>query len=129
MEKKKIKILLLEDSSDLTEFYVGHLQAAGFEVLIEDDEAQGLELALKEKPDLAILDISLPKADDFWFIIEVKKHREISNMPVVVLTDLYEEVDIKRGLQAGASAYLVRQNFTFAEVVDKINEVIEKNKK
>jgi DNA-binding response OmpR family regulator len=126
MEKSKIKILLMEDYPDLTEFYTARLRAADFDVISEDDEDRGIELALKEKPNLAILDISLPKSEDFWFIQEVKKHKEISAMPVIVLTDLFEKSDIERGIKAGASEYLIRQNFTFAEVVDKIKEVLSK---
>jgi two-component system, OmpR family, alkaline phosphatase synthesis response regulator PhoP len=125
MEKPKIKILLMEDYPDLTEFYTGRLRSAGFEVVTEDDEDQGMKLALEEKPDLVILDISLPKAEDFWFIKEMKKHQEISAIPVIILTDLFEEGDIDRGMKAGASEYLIRQNFTFAEVVGKIKEVLK----
>lgn len=122
MEKPKIKILLMEDYPDLKEFYTGRLRSAGFEILSEDDEERGIELAIKERPDLVILDISLPKAEDFWFIKEAKKHQEISDIPVIILTDLFEEDDINRGMRAGASEYLIRQNFTFAEVVDKIKK-------
>jgi two-component system, OmpR family, alkaline phosphatase synthesis response regulator PhoP len=124
----RAKILLLEDYPELIEFYASRLKEAGFEVLVEDDEDEGIKLALKEKPDLIILDISLPKAEDFGFIKEIKKHQEIVATPVVVLTDLFSEEDIKSGSSAGAVEYLVRSNFTFAEVIDKIKEVIEKQK-
>ena len=124
MEKEKKKILLLEDYPDLIEYYTGRLRLAGFEVISEADEERGVELALKERPDLAILDISLPKADDFWFLSEIKKHAEISNLPVIILTDLFEKNDVKRGIEAGASDYLIRQNYTFVEVVDRIKKVI-----
>ena len=67
--KTKPKILLLEDYPDVIEFYVGRLREAGFAVLVEDDEDLGMEAAKKEKPDLIILDISLPKTEDFAFII------------------------------------------------------------
>jgi two-component system alkaline phosphatase synthesis response regulator PhoP len=122
----KVKILLLEDYPDLISFYVGRLQDAGFEVLTENDEDQGLELALKFKPDLIILDISLPKADDFGFIQEMKKHPEIAATPVVILTDLFSEEDVKRGLASGASLYLIREKFTFIEIIDKLKEILKK---
>lgn len=114
----------MEDYPDLIEFYSGRLRSAGFEVIHEDDEERGIELAIKERPDVAILDISLPKAEDFWFIKEAKKHQEISAMPVIILTDLFEEEDVKNGMKAGASEYLIRKNFTFAEVIDKIKKHI-----
>ncbi|MDD5527506.1 MAG: response regulator [Patescibacteria group bacterium] len=122
----KLKILLLEDYPDFIEFYVTKLKEAGFEVIVESDEDHGLEMALKEKPDLIVLDISLPKAEDFGFIKEMKKHPEIAATPAVILTDLSSENDIAAGQAAGAAEYIVRDNFTFAEVIDKIKEVIER---
>lgn len=125
---EKMKILLLEDYPDVIEFYSGRLREAGFDVLVEGDEEQGMEMALREKPDLIILDISLPQAEDFGFISEMKKHPEIAATPVVVLTDLSAEEDVKKGMRAGAALYLVRENFTFVEIVDKIKEILEKKK-
>jgi DNA-binding response OmpR family regulator len=125
-KEAKQKILLLEDYPDLIEFYVGRLREAGFEVIVEDEEDQGIELARQAKPDLIILDISLPKTDDFGFIVALKKDPALASIPVIILTDLFGEADIENGMKAGASEYLVRANFTFAEVIDKIKEVIEK---
>ncbi|MDD4901781.1 MAG: response regulator [Patescibacteria group bacterium] len=124
--KDKPRILLLEDYPDLIEYYFAKLTEAGFAVDVESDEDHGLSQVLKDKPDLVILDISLPKADDFGFIREMKKHPEIAGVPVLILTDLADEKDVEAGLKAGASVYLVRDDFAFAQVIDKIKEVIEK---
>lgn len=126
-EKVKPKILLLEDYPDVIEFYFSRLRDAGFAVSVENDETHGMEAALKEKPNLIILDISLPEAEDFGFIKELKKHTEIADVPVLVLTDLSAQEDVKAGLDAGACGYIVRDDLTFAEVIDKIKEVIAKN--
>ena len=128
-DNDKPKILLLEDYPDLIEYYFAKLIEAGFEVVVESDEDNGLKQALKRKPDLVILDISLPKADDFGFIKEMKKHPEIADLPVLVLTDLAAQEEVDAGLAAGASAYLVRDDFTFDEVIAKIKEVIAKQLK
>jgi DNA-binding response OmpR family regulator len=127
MDKQK-KILLLEDYPDLIEFYGKGFRKAGFEVVVEDDEDQGLEMVKKEKPDLIILDISLPKEEDFGFIKKLKGNQEVAGIPVVVLTDLSGDNDVKSGLEAGAAEYLIRKDFIFAEVVDKIKKVIENKK-
>jgi DNA-binding response OmpR family regulator len=124
----KPKILLLEDYPDLIEFYFARLKEAGFAVTVENDEDHGMETALKEKPDLIILDISLPEAEDFGFIKEMKKHPEIADTPVVILTDLSSEEDVKNGLAMGAKEYFVRDNLTFNEVIAKIKEVVDKHK-
>jgi DNA-binding response OmpR family regulator len=128
MTENKSTILLLEDYSDLIPFYYKRLLEAGFDVLVESDESQGMETALKKKPDLIILDISLPEVDDFYFIKKAKKNKEIAGTPIVVLTDLSTQEDINSGLAAGASDYFVRDKFTFTEVIDKIKEILDKEK-
>jgi DNA-binding response OmpR family regulator len=122
--KLKPKILLLEDYPDLIEFYVERLKEAGFEVLVEDDEDRGIETAKKEKPDLIVLDISLPKSEDFAFISDLKKNVKTALIPVIILTDLSSEEDVRKGMEAGASEYLIREKFTFVEVIDKIKETL-----
>lgn len=126
-DEVKPKILLLEDYPDVIEFYFTRLKDAGFSVTVENDEVQGMEAALKIKPDLIILDISLPEADDFGFIKELKSHEEIADVPVLVLTDLSSKEDVKAGMEAGAHEYVVRDDLTFAEVVNKIKKIINKN--
>jgi DNA-binding response OmpR family regulator len=128
IEKPNAKILLLEDYSDLIPFYRKRLIEAGFDILVENDEKQGMETAVKEKPDLIILDISLPEVDDFDFIKEAKKNKEIAKIPIVVLTDLSAPEDFALGLAAGASDYFIRDDFTFTEVIDKIREILDKEK-
>jgi DNA-binding response OmpR family regulator len=128
-DKKKLKILLLEDYPEMISFYTGKLKEAGFDVIAESDEDHGLTLVQEEKPDLVILDISLPKSDDFAFIKELKKNSKIAAIPVVVLTDLSAQENIDEGINAGAADYLVRDYFTFAEVIDKIKQVIDKQLK
>jgi DNA-binding response OmpR family regulator len=129
INRQKPKILLLEDYPDFLEFYKNRLKEAGFVVTVESDEDHGLQSAIADKPDLIVLDISLPQAEDFGFIKEIKKRPELADVPVVVLTDLSSQESIDEGLAAGASEYFVRDDFTFAQVIDKIKEVIEKQLK
>lgn len=122
-----VKVLLLEDDPYFLEAYRSRLSGAGFAVSVEDDEDEGLELAIQEKPDIIILDISLPKKEDFGFIKELKKEPVVGNTPVVILTDLYSDEDKKRGLSYGAAGYLVRDDLSFNEVINKIKEIVKKN--
>ena len=125
-ESKNNKVLLLEYDPHLLGFYSTQLQDAGFEVFAEDDEDKGLNMALKEKPDIILLDISLPKNDDFGFIREMKNREEIAFIPVVILTDLSQEADIKKGEDCGAVEYLIRDNSTFSEVIKSLKCVLSK---
>jgi len=126
--KAKRKILLLEDYPDLIPFYRKRLSEAGFDVYVESDEASGMKMALKNKPDLIIFDISLPENDDFDFIKQAKKNLKIAKIPIVVLSDLSAPEEVKAGVAAGASEYFVRDDFTFAEVIDRIKEIIGSKK-
>lgn len=117
----------MEDYPDLIPFYRKRLTEAGFDVEVENDEVAGMNAALKKKPDLIIFDISLPETDDFDFIKLAKSSIKIAKIPIVVLTDLSAPADIKAGMDAGASEYFVRDDFTFAEVIDRIKEIIGKH--
>jgi two-component system alkaline phosphatase synthesis response regulator PhoP len=122
----KPKILLLEDYPDLIPFYRKKLIESGFEVLVESDEDEGIKLSLQEMPNLIIFDISLPETEDFNFIKQVKKNPKLFNIPMVILSDLSAPEDVTSGLAAGAAEYFVRDDFTFAEVIDRIKEIISK---
>jgi DNA-binding response OmpR family regulator len=119
-----IKLLLLEDDPFLLKFYLERFKSFGFNLFIEDDEDEGFDLALSCRPDVIILDISLPKGDDFDFITKIKNNPILSQTPVVVLTDLNDEYDKKRGLAAGAQEYMVRDELPLQEVADKIRALV-----
>jgi DNA-binding response OmpR family regulator len=121
------KVLLLEDDPYFFEFYGNRLRGGDFEVISEADEDEGIKRVLKEKPDAIILDINLPKEDDFSFIANLKKYPEVSSIPVVILTDLSDEESKRRGLALGASEYLIRDEISFHDIIESVNKVI-KNK-
>lgn len=122
------KVLLLEDDPGFLEFYRGRLRRFGFEVFTEDDEDEGLDLALSCLADVIILDISLPKDDDFEFLNELKKYPQLAATPVVILTDLNDEDNRRKGLSYGAKEYFVRDDISFLEVMEKIRQIIEELK-
>ena len=119
---KRLKILLLEDDPYFFELYANRLRGGGFNVLTEADEDGGMEIAIKEKPDVIVLDISLPNDDDFSFIVNLKERPEISNIPVIILTDLNDNYNKKRGLSLGAADYLIRDEIDFSEIIESIKK-------
>jgi DNA-binding response OmpR family regulator len=123
------RILLLEDDPSFMEFYRERFKRFGFEVFTEDDEDEGMDLALSCNPELIILDISLPKNDDFDFISDARKKAELVAVPIVILTDLSDDESRRRGMSAGASDYLVREDMSFVDIAERIRSIIEKNRK
>jgi DNA-binding response OmpR family regulator len=125
---KRPRILLLEDDPYFFELYSNRLRGGDFEVLAEADEDEGLKKALVEKPDAIILDISLPKEDDFSFIPSLKQHPEASSIPIIILTDLDDDISKKKGFSLGASDYLIRDEVSFSDIAQSVKKVSGKNK-
>jgi len=125
-KEKKLKILLVEDDSFLAEMYATKFNLEGFEVEIAADGERGLELARKENPDIILLDILLPKLDGFTVLRRLKKNSKTKSIPIVLLTNLGQKDDIKKGLEEGAEGYLIKAHFMPSEVVEKIKKIIKK---
>ena len=114
------KILLIEDEKILAEMYKDRFTRAGFEVFLAFESREGLELAKKEKPDLIILDILLPRENGIVFLNWLRKDEEISSIPVVAFSN-YDDLATKRkAAKLGVKDYLIKTNYTPQEIVEKV---------
>ena len=118
------KILFIEDESALQRAVSEVLGKEGYHILSALDGERGFEMAQKEKPDLILLDLILPKKDGFEVLAGLKKNPDTKDIPVIVLTNLEGSVDVERVLAAGATTYLVKTNYRLEEVAQKIKEII-----
>jgi DNA-binding response OmpR family regulator len=125
MAEGKNKIVIIEDEQMLAEMYATKLEIEKFQVLKAFDGKAGLELVRKEKPDLVLLDIILPKLDGFLVLKEIKKDADLKNIPVLLLTNLGQESDVKKGNQLGANGYFVKANHSPAEIVEKVKQILK----
>lgn len=123
-QKTSKKIFLIEDEKILAEMYQTKFEHEGFQVLTLDNGAGALEVAKKEKPALILLDIILPKTDGFSVLEQLKKDDETKKIPVVMLTNLGQDEDIKKGKRLGADDYIVKANSTPALVVERVKKYI-----
>ena len=122
MANGKKTILLVEDDTMISSMYGTKFEQSNFEVLMANNGADGLELALANKPDLILLDIIMPQLDGFTVLEKLKADPKTKNIPVILLTNLGTEEDIKKGQELGAKDYLVKANLTPAEVLDKVKK-------
>jgi two-component system response regulator VicR len=99
------KILIVEDEKNIVDILKYNLNKEGFTTIEAYDGEKGLEMALTENPDLVLLDLMLPGTDGFTVC---RKIREVSNVPVVMLTAKEEEVDKVLGLELGADDYITK---------------------
>ncbi|MDP3990893.1 MAG: response regulator [Candidatus Nealsonbacteria bacterium] len=120
------KILLVEDEKALQKTLGDVLEGEGYEVLKALDGQAGLALAKKEKPDLILLDLILPKLHGFEVLKQLKANEATKDIPVIILTNLESMGDIEKAIELGAKTYLVKANYSLEEVIDKIKKALGK---
>jgi len=118
----KNKILIIEDEEILLDVLSKKIKDEGFEVLVARDGEDGLRQIRERKPDLVILDMLLPKVDGFSILKEVKDSS--INVPIVIVSNSGQPVDIDKALKLGACDYLVKAEFEPDEVIEKINQCL-----
>lgn len=110
------KILVVDDEKKIVDIVAFNLHKEGYDVICAYDGEEGLALALKEKPELIILDIMMPRMDGFEVC---RKVREKSQIPIIMLTARVEEVDKVLGLELGADDYVTKP-FSNRELMARI---------
>ncbi|MBI2552530.1 response regulator [Candidatus Uhrbacteria bacterium] len=123
-QSKKTKILIVEDDTFLAGIYANKFEKEGFEVSLATDGEAGLKAAGKEKPDIVLLDILLPKLDGFEVLEKLKADTGLRAIPVILLTNLGQKEDVDKGLKLGAADYLIKAHFMPSETVDKVKKVL-----
>jgi len=125
MDKKTV--LIVEDDPFLSDMYSTKFTTSGYEVELAQDGKQCLDMLTEGlRPAIVLLDVVLPKMDGIELLSTLKSNEELKFIPVVLLTNLGQESDMARGLEAGAADYLVKAHFTPSEVVKKVEEVLHK---
>ena len=122
----KIKILIIEDDQSLVRIIETALDAEKFEVILALEADEGLDKAILERPDLIVLDILLPGKSGFECLQNLKDNRQTKNIPVIILSNLGQDEEVRKGLQLGAVDYLVKADFKIDEIVAKILKLIGK---
>lgn len=116
----KKKIVLVEDDEILSKVIHEELEEGGFNVARAVDGEAGLKLVRSKQPDLVLLDIIMPKKGGFEVLEELKKSPATSDIPVIILTMLGSDEDLKKGLKLGAVDYIVKSQHAVAEIVEKV---------
>ena len=119
------KILIVEDDRSLQSALAITLEKHHYVTSSAFDGEAGLAAAEKEKPDLILLDIILPKKDGFAFMAAMQENPAIASIPVIVLTNLEDSADIERALGLGARTFLVKTNYKLEEIAEKIEQTLQ----
>jgi DNA-binding response OmpR family regulator len=119
------KILIIEDDKFLRELISQKILKENYDIAEAVDGESGLKAAKDEKPDLVLLDLILPGIDGFEVLSRIKADISISNIPVIILSNLGQREDIERGLKIGAVDYMIKAHFTPAEIISKIASILK----
>ena len=119
MAEKKI-ILVVEDDKAIAEVYQMKLEYEGFEVILASNGVQALETLKEKTPDLILLDVIMPKMNGFDFLEAMKKDPAMANVKVIIMSNLGQEMDMKRGEELGAVDYVVKSDSAIDEILQKI---------
>ncbi len=120
----KKRILVVDDEIELVKAIQIRLEQAGYEIMVAYDGQEGLEKAKKEKPDLIILDLMLPKMDGYKVCGLLKANTRYNKIPIIMLTARAQESDAKLGLELGADAYITKP-YRHEIVLAKIKELLK----
>lgn len=120
------RILIVEDEEFLMRALKDNLESEGCATDTAANADEAMERIKRERPNLILLDLLMPKKDGFYVLEEVKKNPEWKLIPVIVLSNLGGDAEIKRALEMGADDYFVKSQHPIEEVIEKIKEYLER---
>ncbi|HET6924230.1 MAG TPA: response regulator [Candidatus Saccharimonadales bacterium] len=119
------KILLVEDDNNLREIYEARLQAEGYDIVSASDGEEALVVAKKERPDLVISDVMMPKISGFEMLDILRNTDGLKDVQVIMLTALGQAEDRTRADQLGADKYLVKSQVTLEDIVKTAHQLLD----
>lgn len=118
------KIMVVEDDASLREIYGIRITAEGYDVVSAGDGEEALAVAVREKPDLILSDVMMPKISGFDMLDILRSTPETADIKVVMMTALSAEDQRQRGERLGADRYLVKSQVGIEDVINTIHEVL-----
>jgi CRP-like cAMP-binding protein/CheY-like chemotaxis protein len=119
------KVLIIEDNNDIRENIVEILELAGYKVYAADNGKTGVDLAIKNTPDIVLCDIMMPELDGYGVLYMLNKYPETSAIPFIFLTAKAERIDLRKGMEMGADDYLTKP-FDDMELLNAIESRLKK---
>jgi DNA-binding response OmpR family regulator len=123
VSERRPLVLIADDDPDIRSLVALRLERSGYEVVAAGDGEQALAAALERAPDLALLDVMMPKLDGYEVTERLRQQEATRHLPVILLTARVQESDIARGVEAGADDY-VKKPFSTSELRDRVQAVL-----
>lgn len=126
-KEDKIRVLLIEDERNVAELYRLKLSLDGYDVIVAENGEEGLNKALKLKPEVIFLDIKMPKMDGFEVLKILRESPQTKKVPVIILSNFDEQDLIEKGLTLGANEYLIKSQFTPEGISNKVKDWLKED--
>jgi DNA-binding response OmpR family regulator len=123
VEREQPVVLAADDDEDILELIAFRLEHSGYTVLQARDGEEALDLARTSRPDLAVLDVMMPKIDGFEVTRRLREDDSTTRMPIILLTARTQEADVQRGFDAGADDY-IRKPFSPQELGARVQAIL-----
>lgn len=123
-KSKKGTVLIIEDEPALADIYATKLQAEGYDIIMAMDGVEGLNTAVNSMPSVILLDIVLPIKNGYDVLRDLKMNPKTTDIPVIILSNLGQSYEVKRGLDLGAVAFLTKANLLPSQVVNEVNKAL-----
>lgn len=120
------KVLLIEDEELIYNLLERKLKQEGYEVTVAKDGEEGLAKMRESKPDLILLDIVMPKKGGFEVMEEMQQNEELKGIPVVIISNSGQPVELDRAKKLGARDWLIKTEFDPQEVLEKVRNGLVK---
>lgn len=128
-EESKKTILIVDDDEFLLDMYAVKFRELGFSVEISFSGQEALDkIRGGLNPNIILLDVIMPNMDGFEFLQMIKKGNLLKDTKIIILTNLGQKEDIKKGMELGASDYVVKAYFTPSEIVQKVDLLLKQKK-
>ena len=119
-----MKILIVEDHSDLRALFSRQVEALGFIPVSAKDGKEGLEKAIAEKPALILMDMRMPGMDGWKVSQNLRANPSTKRIPILAVTALSQQSELDACIEAGCKSYIIKP-FTLTELWDKIQELLQ----
>jgi CheY-like chemotaxis protein len=116
-------VLVADDDADILALVAFRLERSGYDVVTARDGEEALQVARERRPDLAVLDISMPQVDGLEVLRRLRADEETSRLPVLLLSARAQEDDVRLAFAAGASAY-VKKPFSPGELTRRVEDLL-----
>jgi DNA-binding response OmpR family regulator len=121
-------IVVVEDEVILGDLIASELKKKEFEVFTAHDGAEGWAMIQDKVPDLVLLDLLMPGMSGYDVLTELRHHKDLKDIPCIVISNSGQADDLNRAYTSGANDVLIKANFNPAQVVTKVEELLNKGK-